>query len=214
LARHRVLRPADIPEDPSHGLAKWAQSGKVTRFGRKKMAGWFSRQGTKMKDYSAKVVGAEEIRNNHQIMRDSISRLLSWRRREVREETFANAVARLKMDEATIRETQQQFVYRFYLFLGLMLVNVLFMAWSIAEGSWASLMPGLGFFALCLSQLFIASFRAYQISRRELVGVGQWWKDPDAWWPAMPASLPQRPGPGTPGKQATRQGSRSKSSPR
>lgn len=160
------------------------------------MAGWFSRQGSNFKDYSKKVVGNQEIQNNHQIIRDALARLMGWRKREVREETFANAVARLKMSEADIHDARMNFVFRFYLFFALLLIDVAFMAWSIAHGSWASLMPGAGFFMMALALVFNASFRAYQVTRRELVGVGQWWQDPDAWWPTWPTKKGKRPGGG------------------
>ena len=58
------------------------------------------------------------------------------------------------------------------------------MAYLITQGNWSGLLPCVGFFAICFVQILVASLRAYEIQRRELVGFFEWWKDPDGWWPS------------------------------
>lgn len=147
------------------------------------MAGWFSRQSNRLKGYGGKIFGSSEIRANHDIIRQSFQRLTGWKHREIREETFANAYARFNLNEKELKTIYGNFLFRFYLFLSFLFIDVALLAYFIATGNWTGLMPAIGFFALCIVQVFIATFRAYQISRRELVGVYEWWKDPDNWWP-------------------------------
>lgn len=148
------------------------------------MAGWFSKQGDKIKNYGGKLVGSREIETNHNIIRQSISRLFGWRKREIKEETFANAYARFGLNESKLKAIYSQFVFRFYLFLAFLFVDVFLLALFIAQGNWKGVLPSVGFFAICFTQVFISSFRSYQIKRRELVGFRDWFSDPDAWWPA------------------------------
>ena len=159
------------------------------------MSGFFKRRIDKIKGYGGKVIGSESIELNHHIFKRMIDILFGWRnKQEVREETFANAYARLGLNEQRLEESYKQFLFRFYLFLFMMVLDTLLTAWLIIQGDWVGLMTSVGFLSVCLAQMTVSSFRCYQINVRELVDFSVFIQDGHGWWPGPFKPLKKRSG--------------------
>lgn len=114
-----------------------------------------------------------------------------------RQESFQNAYVRLGLTEERLAVTHKHYLFRFWLFsvagavgLGMLLYSVLtsdalsIRTWGDAGALLGSLGPIVGFMAICSAFAFDASFRLYQIERRELVNGLAWWRARESWIPA------------------------------
>ena len=139
---------------------------------------WLSKQPSRAKNYTEKVIGVDELKENGQYIIDMAKNLS---KNSDRRETFENAYARLGLKGDDLQQSYKFYMSRFSLFMffsGLALVTFLF---ALFHESWSSL-PILSFLAICFSQMFIASFRMMQIRYRELFDVSVWLKNPKEWW--------------------------------
>ena len=133
-------------------------------------------------NYGKVVVNAEQIQQTGswigRMAREALTRPDS-----VREETFANAMARLGLSEADLMQSHRFHTGRFYLFGAFGALGLGVLVHSLATGQpWTAVMS-VGFLALMVAQMVRASFRAFQIEQRELVGFGAWWSQPMRWVP-------------------------------
>lgn len=154
----------------------------------KRTRGWFSRG----KDYGREVVNADQIQSEWGSIKDMAGKVLRPSKAEGREETFDNAMSRLKLTEEDIRGSYKFHVVRLYIFtvgLGVAFITSLV---SVFNGSWMQAIACLGVAAAMAALSFQASFRAFQIRRRELFDVSFWLENPREWIPKS-LDLPARP---------------------
>jgi hypothetical protein len=146
---------------------------------------WFStkasNQGSKLKGFARRVSSAEELEKHGQYIVGMAKDVASVPEAS-RQETFESAYQRLGLSEESLRTTYGYYMFRFNLFLFFGVMGIVLGAWYAFNGSWAALAV-LGFLAICVGQLFVASFRMLQIRRRELFPVSYWMSVPRQWWP-------------------------------
>lgn len=109
---------------------------------------------------------------------------LRKKRATARVETFTEARSRLGLTRADLaaayfRQVTLVWIYGFFAaFLGLPAALV-----CGIEGDLSPACASAGFVLVCGGLAFVASFRALQIKRRELFGVGAWVAQPSEWLP-------------------------------
>ena len=139
---------------------------------------WIASRPKGLLNYGKKVVGTEEIKKNADFIVDMASSLPS---KSKRFETFDSAYSRLGLTEEKLVETYKYYTTRFNIFFSFFGLGLVFLVYNLIQGSWA-VFATIGFLMFCLAQLFIASFRMYQIRRRELAPPIEWLRDPKEWW--------------------------------
>lgn len=135
------------------------------------------------KEYGRDVVNAEQIENEWGNIKDMADTVFKVKKGEGREETFNNAVNRLNLKEEDLASAYKFHVSRLYIFLGAMAVGLFFILSFLLQGNWFGSISCLAFFIAMTALAFQSSFRAFQISKRELVGVHYWWQHPKNWVP-------------------------------
>ena len=147
------------------------------------------------KDYSRDVVNADQIQDEWGNIKSMAGAVLKPKHGPVREETFDNAVSRLNLREADLAGAYKFHVVRVYIFtasLALGLISTLTFAFN---GSWLATLACLGFCVAMGALFFQASFRSFQIFRRELVDISFWLENPGAWIPtSLVLPKPKRSG--------------------
>ena len=139
---------------------------------------WIGSAPKRLVGYGRKVVAGEQIEKGGRYIVDMATGL---RAQSDRRETFENAYARLGMTEEKMQEAYRFYMNRFYLFAFFGVIGVIVFAYFLIQMTWTALAV-VGFLAVCLSQLFNASFRMYQMRQRELLPVIEWLRVPSEWW--------------------------------
>lgn len=128
------------------------------------------------------LLNLDEARGNLHTMQDMARRVTKTA--PGREETFANAYQRLKLDEAQLAQTHRYHSFRFYLFSVFFTVATGIFLFSLVRGDWFTLAPSLGSMALLAALAFQASFTLFKIERRAFMPVSEWLHTPSSWIPA------------------------------
>lgn len=150
-----------------------------------KPKGFFRRRGAGLKNRVETLVDADSIREQQKTIQDLWSTATKGARTKPRrEETFANAYLRLELTEERLSQVHKSFTFRFYLFLFFTIAAIAVTINNVVNGAPVALGPSMGFLAISTSLMVQASFRLYQIQRRELVDMHAWWNDKGAWIPA------------------------------
>lgn len=148
--------------------------------------GFFQRTKEKAGSGAKAMVNYQQIASVGGWIKQSALALSPWKKREgARIETFREAVARMGVSEEDLAKQYQNHVLRFYLVLLVWIIGTLVMAIYLARGSWITILPYLGFSAICTAQFFSASLWAMQIRKREFVGGKNWFAMRGEWFPTM-----------------------------
>lgn len=142
---------------------------------------WAKRQPSRAAAFGRKVVAADQIKDNAAYIADMARSLGPDEESRARRETFENAYARLNMTPERLARTYGMYSNRFLLFLFFLVIAVVLGVGFAITRPW-SVVPVVGFVALCLAQMFTCSFRMAQIRHRELFSVVVWLKNPHEWW--------------------------------
>lgn len=166
---------------------------------------FFRRRGERLKDYSKKVVNAEEIERTWSTMGDMLKDLKGQGKPQ-RHETFENAYLRMHMDEAKLASTHRYFYWRFFIFAIAAALSVGAILYGLTAGRPVMSIAMSGALAVTLSLAFNASFALYRIQHRQLVDAREWLRHPESWIPApfkaqapLGRSVAARPSTGSPG---------------
>ena len=149
-----------------------------------KLFGWLSQkasnQKSRIKSFSRKITSADELERNGQYIIGMAKDLA--KNKESRNESFASAYKRLNLDEKKLAETYNYFSLRFYIFVFFLIIGLFIGVLYLFTKPWAAL-AALGFILYCLANMFVCSFRMFQIRKRELFPVSYWTAFPSEWWP-------------------------------
>ena len=135
------------------------------------------------KNYGRDVVNADQIQSEWGNIKDMASDVLKPKKGSVREETFDNAVNRLNLKESDLAGAYKFHVVRLYIFGVGLCVGLASALAFLFNGSWVTSVACLGFSVAMAALSFQSSFRAFQISRRELIEVNFWAQHPGQWIP-------------------------------
>ena len=165
----------------------------------KKVGGLGRRAATAPFRAAKKLVGVDHARDNWRWIISLAGSLSPSSVKTGRVETFERAMERQGVGEEQLRKIYANHVIRFWACSALLLVGLGVLATYAASGKWLALFPGLGFAAICLSQMFGASFRARQLALRRFCDVSEWVADTSSWIPKSfslpaPPKPPKRPG--------------------
>lgn len=125
----------------------------------------------------------EAKRYGSKIIDDAKKSLNPFAVKKGRQESFEAAMLRMNLTENDIRNVYTNHQLRFYIGTGIMIVAIVVGAKMLIQSNWFALGPAIACIAICLSQIFDGSFRTYQIRKRELVSVGEWFADKSGWIP-------------------------------
>jgi len=158
------------------------------------MAGFFKRTGEKTLKGVKRTVGWKEAVTGWGLMKGAAKQLdpRELKNKTARVETFQSAYKRLGLTEKTLQANYQNLFWQFWGVALIAFVGVLMMVAQCVNGRFGSLLPGLGFLAICAGLLFKSSFRAFQYRHRSLAPVQMWMKFPSEWAP-MGWTLPPPP---------------------
>lgn len=120
-------------------------------------------------------LGYNEIKENNQTIWDT-SKDLFKPATPHREEQFEAAVQRMKLSEADLKETYQDYQFFAYLFLALGIAAILFSFYVAFNLNIAGLFLGFAMSVLFLGQAFRYHFWAFQIKNRKLGCTFAEWK--------------------------------------
>lgn len=137
-------------------------------------------QGVKRR--TKQVFNWDEARNNASEVRDAVKQVT--RIPQGREETFANAYRRLKLDEAQLAQSHRYHSMRFYIFSVFFTVALGVFLFSLLRAEWFSVLPSLGAMLMLGALAFQASFQLFKIERRAFMPVREWVHTPSSWIPA------------------------------
>lgn len=143
-----------------------------------------------------KLLGVDQARENLTWMATIAKTLLPSSIKPGRVETFEQAMARQGVSGEDLDRIYTNHALKFWI-----CVILLITGWGVGVGylmqsQWLALLPLTGFTAICLSQMFAASFRAHQLAQRKFCDVAEWLIRKDAWVPRgfdLPPA-PRRPG--------------------
>jgi len=144
---------------------------------------FFKRRATRTVEGAGKVFNVKEVRQNWGFIRQMAAQL-TRKPETIREETFRHAYKRLNLSEAQLAQTHKYYLTRFYIFSTFASLALGAFIFSLLRLNWYSLGPSLGALMLMVAYSFQASFRLYQIERREMVDVGSWFEARSSWIPA------------------------------
>lgn len=147
-----------------------------------------------------KLIGYDEALANAGWIGGLFKGLMPSSIRAGRIETFDHAMARLKVTSENQSRIYTNYVFRFWIFSAFSVIGLALGARYALAGSLISFLPVAGFEAVCLSQIFVGSFRAYQIANRRFCDVSEWLGRAGSWVPQgfslPPAPQPKRGGTG------------------
>lgn len=130
------------------------------------------------------VLNAQEIKGHYQDAKEVVKEQMNpWRRKAGRQETFANAVERMKLSPEDIAAAYKNHSFRFYGFSFFTGLAFFLGAWAAIQGQWLGTLAGFGAVLACSAQMFSASFRCFQIRHHELFSVREWWHAKGEWLP-------------------------------
>lgn len=138
---------------------------------------------TRGKNYGRDVVNADQIESEWKSIKDMAGAVLKPKKGEGREETFDNAMSRLGLGEDDLKSAYKFHVVRVYIFLVGLAVGLGLSIMGVYDGSWMAAAASLGFTAAMAALSFQASFRSFQIRRRELIDISFWFDNPQEWVP-------------------------------
>lgn len=155
--------------------------------------GFFRRRGEKFVQNSKRMINYEQASSTWDAIKQLAGGLNPRSVRRGRVETFQSAYERLGLTEETLAKVYQNYFLKLYLSMVVGVGGTALTALYLAQGSsWAAVLAYLGFAAVCVSQMFSASFRMYQIRRRQLCDVKEWLKRRSEWLP-LSVELPPAP---------------------
>lgn len=146
--------------------------------------------GDKIVDSGKKMVGYEDVKDNWSMIKGWLGSLNPKSIKPGRVETFENAYERLGLTEEDLKNVYKSWFLRFYLTLFVFAIGFFSVVYFVLNDNFISLLPFIGFSAICVSQLFASSFRLYQIRSREFVEVSNWFKNKSEWLP-LTIDLPE-----------------------
>ena len=130
-----------------------------------------------------KLLAVDEARENYNWISKLAKSLMPGSVKVGRIETFDRAMERQSVTTEDLEKIYTNHVLRFWISF-IMLATGLAIAVKFAiEGQFLVLLPSLGFSAICLSQMFSGSFRAYQIAMRRFCDVSDWVANRSVWIP-------------------------------
>lgn len=131
------------------------------------------------------LLGTEEAKKyGSKIISDAKKSLNPLAVKKGREESFENAMLRMGLNEENIKQAYFNHQLRFYIGLLIFIVAIIVLIKMLIIGNIFALGPAIACMALCCSQMFDGSFRTYQIRKRQLVSVSEWFSDKAEWWPS------------------------------
>jgi len=139
-----------------------------------------------------KLLNVQEIRENAESTRGIAKEFWASRKGTGRRETFASAVTRRGLTQADLAALYRQHSLIAYVTLVLSLSAIGMAVMNVSGSDAASLggfLAGFGAFMALAGFFFRASFRAFQIHRRELCSVSVWCRNPWQWLPAWSLDL-------------------------
>ena len=143
-------------------------------------------------DGAKKLLGVEQARENLNWMGAIAKTLLPSSIKAGRIETFEHAMERQGVGEVELDRIYTNHVLRFWICSMFLLAGWAVGVSYLVGGQWLALFPLMGFTAICLSQMFSASFRAYQLASRKFCDVAEWLGRRSAWVPTS-FDLPPAP---------------------
>lgn len=146
--------------------------------------------------FAKRLMGIEHAKENLSWMATWGKAFLPSSIKKGRIETFERAMARQGVSEDALDRIYTNYVLKFWIGAMMLALGVAIAVSYAANGSPMVMFPAMGFGALCLSQMFIGSFRARQLGRREFSDVSEWLADPSSWIPtsfALPPSAAAKP---------------------
>lgn len=147
---------------------------------------------TRGKTYAEKVVNADEIKSTWGEMGRLAKESLLPSKGPVREETFNNAMSRLKITDQDLQQPYAFHVSRIYIFSTGLIVGLGLVLYFLIQQSWMATFACMGFSLAMAALVFQASFRSFQLQRRELVSIFFWSQHPKQWIP-LSFTLPPPP---------------------
>jgi hypothetical protein len=151
-------------------------------------------------NHAKKLMGIDQARENLGWMAGLARGLLPSSVKLGRVETFEHAMARQDVTSEDLSRIFTNHVLRFWICAIMLLTGLAIGLNYMLAGSLISILPVIGFSAVCLSQMFAGSFRAYEIACRRFCDVGEWLSKPEVWVPlsfSIPdASAPKKTGAG------------------
>lgn len=155
--------------------------------------GFFKRRGEKFVEGGKKMVNYDQAKSTWGAIQQLAAGLNPRSVRRGRVETFQSAYERLGLTEESLGKVYQNYFLKLYLSAIVGAGGTLLTGIHLAQGSsFAVVLAFFGFAAVCLSQMFSASFRMYQIRRRQLCDVKEWLKKSAEWFPTS-VELPPPP---------------------
>lgn len=155
----------------------------------KKMFKWAKKTSSGVKDKVVNegktLLGVEEAKKyGNRIIYDAKNSLNPFAVKKGRQESFESAILRMGLTEEDIRQSYSNHQLRFYIGISIFLVAIIVLIKMLLQSNWFAIGPAIACMAICISQIFDGSFRTYQIRRRELVSVSEWFADRKEWWPS------------------------------
>jgi hypothetical protein len=154
------------------------------------------------KNYGRDVVNADQIQSEWGNIKDMASSVLKPKNGTAREETFDNAVNRLNLKESDLASAYKFHVARLYIFGVGLCIGIASAFAFMFTGSWVTAIACLGFSVAMAALTFQSSFRAFQISKRELIEVNFWLQHPGQWIPTSLALPKTKRSSNLPAKQS------------
>jgi hypothetical protein len=149
---------------------------------------WTKKQGKSGLDYTKKMVGTEDIKQNAKYIQ-KMAQSLDPRNigKNSKKETFLEAKSRLNISEIDIIKNYKNQVYSLYiscLFSVLCFIYILYNLFVLKSilGAFSCLAVLL----ICLANSFRFSFRAFQIKHQKLCSAKEWWDRSSEWFPKIP----------------------------
>ena len=127
------------------------------------------------KEKTKKVTNFDEINKNKEDIVHLIHENLNpYNKKVARNETFENAYYRLGLDEETLEKVYYNHCLRFYLSALVGFVAIFLTGKYMIDGDYWTVLPAIACVSISIAQCINASFRCYQINRRELVSFSEW----------------------------------------
>lgn len=130
-----------------------------------------------------KLLAVEQIKENFGWMKSAAGTLMPSSVKRGRVETFERAMERQRVSHEDLDKFYTNYVLKFWISTILLATGWMVAILYLLDKQWLVLFPIVGFSAICLSQMFVASFRAYQLTNRKFCDVSEWIANRSAWVP-------------------------------
>lgn len=147
---------------------------------------WLKNRGKKTVDFSKKVVGAENIQETAEEIKEMAQTVLSPKKQleKAKTESFQDAKVRLRLTDTDIIQVYKNYVYCFYIALLFSGISFGFLLYNLFINKQIFTSFGiLAVMALCVANCFKFSFRAFQIKHQKLCSVKEWYERVNEWLP-------------------------------